>query len=121
MMKHSANSLRSRRVVLGLLACCAALGLGVAVPDAAQAQRFQLQQSLSPDEVRDRQRSVRTIPLREAVRIVRQRYDVRELLDAYTVADRDGEPRTHVVRIITYEGRRLDVHVNARSGAIERG
>lgn len=90
-----------------------------ALAQPAHAQGFRLQQNLTPDEARDSRKAGKTIPVREAVKIVRQRYDVRELLNAYTVANRDGSPRIHVVRIITGDGRRLDVQVNAQTGRIE--
>jgi uncharacterized membrane protein YkoI len=105
-------------MAIALTALMALCSLFLAAP--AEAQRFQLQQSLTPDEARDSRRSGETIPVRDAVRIVRSRFDVAELLTAYTVADRDGSARVHVVRIITTDGRRLDVEVNARTGAVEK-
>lgn len=67
------------------------------------------------DEARDAVRSGDVLPALQVIRDVRQRYPGAEVLDAEL--ERGSQPR-YIIKILTRDGRRVDVIVDARTGAI---
>lgn len=67
------------------------------------------------DEARDAVRSGDVLPALRVIRDVRQRYPGAEVLDAEL--ERGSQPR-YIIKILTRDGRRVDVIVDAQTGAI---
>lgn len=88
-----------------------ALGFAGAAPAAATG--FDLRSGFSADEAREARTKGDTVSMSTAIDNVRRRYPGARVVDA-------GQPAPHriVVRIITRDGRRLDVRVDARTGQV---
>lgn len=106
-----------KRYVL-LLTCLTALvaadarAAGMA---AGEAQAFDPRSRYSADEARNQSQSGNVVPARVAIDAVRQRYPGAQVLDVELV--RSGSPY-YIVKILTQEGHRLDVRVNAVTGRV---
>ncbi len=94
-----------------------------AVPAAAQAKPddFGMVQSrdprdrYTPSEARDARRQGDVVPALRVISTVRQRYPGAEVLDAEL--EGGASPR-YVIKILTRDGRRVDVVADARTGQI---
>lgn len=82
---------------------------------AADAQAFDPRSRYSADEARNQSQSGNVVPARVAIDAVRQRYPGAQVLDVELV--RSGSP-FYIVKILTREGHRLDVRVNAVTGRL---
>lgn len=67
------------------------------------------------DEARDAMRSGDVLPALRVIRQVRQQYPGADILDAELEG---GQPPQYIIKILTRDGRRVDVIVDARTGAI---
>lgn len=106
--------------MLKQLIIIAALLASIAVPAAAEAQKGAAPQSdprgrYSPSEARDARRQGDVVPALRVINAVRQRYPGAEVLDAEL---QGGAAPRYIVRILTRDGRRLDVVADARTGQI---
>lgn len=101
-----------RLLLASLVALAAALGAASAAP----AQDFDPRSRYSADEARDAREAGDILPAREIVRRVRRLYPRSDILDVDLIRDREaGE--LYRVRILD-EGRRRDVWLDARTGAL---
>lgn len=104
---------RRNVITAGLAAAAlAALGGSVLAP-VAEAQS--LQDRLSSGQARDARDSGAVLPALRVISIVRNRYPGAQVLDAELV--RGASPQ-YIIKILTREGRRIDVVVDARTGRI---
>jgi uncharacterized membrane protein YkoI len=94
------------------------LALAFAAAAPASAQRFDARPHAAAAEARGQARQARPVPMSQVRQAVRQRYPGAEILDSWLRRDRNGNPVEYVVRIVTRDGRRLDVRVDARSGRV---
>lgn len=108
--------IRSWRAALA--ATAAALAAMTAAPP-AEAQRTDWRSSA--DHWRDDRADGRVIPAREAVAVVKRAYPGCEVLNTAVQMGPDRKPLYHIVRIITRDGVRRDVRVDARSGRLIGG
>jgi uncharacterized membrane protein YkoI len=98
----------------------AAVLASAAAPAAADAQKGPgMDQDprgrLSPSEARDARQQGSVVPALRVISAVRQRYPGAEVLDAEL---QGGAAPRYIVRILTREGRRLDVVADARTGQL---
>lgn len=105
-----------KNVLIAIASAFVALGSPVAGDASALVQsRPDLRDRYSADEARDAVRSGNVLPALQVIREVRQRYPGAEVLDAEL--EGGSQPR-YIIKILTRDGRRVDVIVDARSGAI---
>jgi uncharacterized membrane protein YkoI len=104
-------------IIAGALAC-------FAVPAAAQAQASYMEASLqnrdprdryTAGEARDQRQQGNVVPALRVISAVRQRYPGADVLDAEL--EGGASPR-YVIKILTSDGRRVDVVADARTGQI---
>ncbi|MEE2527059.1 PepSY domain-containing protein [Hyphobacterium sp. HN65] len=81
----------------------------------AAATTQNMQNRLSSGQARDARDSGDVLPALRVISIVRSRYPGADVLDAEL--ERGGSPR-YIIKILTREGRRIDVVVDARTGQI---
>lgn len=81
----------------------------------AAAKTQGMQDRLSSGQARDARNSGDVLPALRVISIVRNRYPGADVLDAEL--EQGGSPR-YIIKILTREGRRIDVVVDARSGQI---
>lgn len=100
-----------------LLAFIAALGAADAramqIDTASQA--FDPRSRYSAEEARGQSQSGNVVPARVAIDNVRARYPGAQVLDVELV--RSGNP-FYIVKILTQDGRRIDVRVDGRTGRV---
>ncbi len=85
-------------------------------PATATAQGFDPRGSFTADDARRSRDAGRTVPLSEVVQSVRRQYPGCDVLDSRLIEP--GGRMIYRVRIVTADGRRLDVDVDARSGRV---
>lgn len=100
-----------------LLTCLTALAVADARASdvAAEGQAVDPRSRFSADEARDQRQSGNVVPARVAIDNVRRRYPGAQVLDVELV--RSGAP-FYIVKILTQDGRRLDVRVDGVSGRV---
>jgi uncharacterized membrane protein YkoI len=100
-----------------LLTCLAALAAADAraSDSVGEAQAFDPRSRYSADEARSQSQSGNVVPARVAVDNVRRRYPGAQVLDVELV--RSGSP-FYIVKILTQEGHRIDVRVDAATGRV---
>ena len=105
----------NRRDVIraGFAAALLAIGGNVLPVSSAHAQN--VQDRLSSGQARDARNSGNVLPALRVISIVRSRYPGAEVLDAEL--EQGSSPR-YIIKILTREGRRIDVVVDARTGQI---
>lgn len=101
----------NRRHVIS--AAFAALMLGATGASTAQAQ--DIQNRYTAPQARDARDAGDVLPALRVISIVRNRYPGADVLDARL---QRGSTPQYIVTILTREGRRVDVIVDARSGRI---
>ncbi|WP_421786028.1 PepSY domain-containing protein [Hyphobacterium sp.] len=104
---------RRHVITAGIAAALLALAGESALVPAANAQS--LQDRLSSGQARDARDSGDVLPALRVISIVRSRYPGAEVLDAELM--RGASPQ-YIIKILTREGRRIDVVVDARTGRI---
>ncbi|KPP80693.1 MAG: hypothetical protein HLUCCA04_11040 [Oceanicaulis sp. HLUCCA04] len=82
---------------------------------AGEAQAFDPRSRYSADEARNQSQSGNVVPARVAIDNVRNRYPGAQVLDVELV--RSGSPY-YIVKILTQDGRRIDVRVDAVTGRV---
>ncbi|MGP1274556.1 MAG: PepSY domain-containing protein [Caulobacterales bacterium] len=97
---------------LAALAAADAHATGVS----GEAQAFDPRSRYSADEARNQSQAGNVVPARVAIDNVRQRYPGAEVLDVELV--RSGSPY-YIVKILTREGRRIDVRVDGVTGRVQ--
>lgn len=105
-----------KRYVL-LLLCLTALSVADARASHAtgEGQAFDPRSRYSADEARDQRQSGNVVPARVAIDNVRSRYPGAQVLDVELV--RSGSAY-YIVKILTQDGRRVDVRVDAVTGRV---
>ncbi len=100
-----------------LLACIGALAAADArAADLQEAsQAFDPRSRYSADEARGQSQAGQIVPARVAIDNVRRRYPGAQVLDVELV--RSGNP-FYIVKILTQDGRRIDVRVDGRTGRV---
>jgi len=100
-----------------LLACLAALAAADAHAAGLQevSQAFDPRSRYSAEEARGQSQSGNVVPARVAIDNVRARYPGAQVLDVELV--RSGNP-FYIVKILTGDGRRIDVRVDGRTGRV---
>jgi uncharacterized membrane protein YkoI len=105
-----------KRVLISLaLAICALTVAGPVSANELVQSRPDVRDRYSADEAREQVRSGNVVRALDVIRDVRQRYPGADVLDAEL--ERGAQPR-YIIKILTRDGRRVDVVVDARSGAI---
>ncbi|PWE17027.1 hypothetical protein DDZ18_09995 [Marinicauda salina] len=97
------------------LASALVLAAAVLSTDVAAAQNFDPRSRYSADEARDARDEGRVLPARQVIDSVRRRYPGAQVLDAELVGSRNP---FYIIKILTSDGRRRDVRVDARTGRI---
>lgn len=101
-----------------LLACIGALAAADARASDLQevsSQAFDPRSRYSADEARGQSQAGQIVPARVAIDNVRRRYPGAQVLDVELV--RSGNP-FYIVKILTQDGRRIDVRVDGRTGRV---
>lgn len=108
----------------------AVLAAGLAAPAAAEGRGkgrddrpfgrggFEVRSGYTADEARDARERGAVVPLRDVRESVRSRFPVRQFLDTELLTDPAGKPRVYRVRIVTTDGRLVDVDVDPRTGRV---
>ncbi len=94
------------------------LALAIAFAAPAAAQRFDAPMTRVSARSDSTIARVQVVPMSQARRAVRQRFPGSEILDSWVRKNRNGDPVEYVVRIVTRDGRRLDVRVDAHTGRV---
>jgi len=84
------------------------------------AQRFDPRGSFSADEARDRRQGGQRLPMGRLRDVVRRQYPGCDIINDQLFKDRNGDPVAYQARIMTREGRLLNVHVDPRTGRVTR-
>ncbi|GGG99989.1 MAG TPA: hypothetical protein DF715_08465 [Oceanicaulis sp.] len=100
-----------------LLTCLTALAAADARASdvSGEAQAFDPRSRYSADEARSQSQSGNVVPARVAIDNVRRRYPGAQVLDVELV--RSGSAY-YIVKILTQEGHRIDVRVDAATGRV---
>lgn len=93
---------------------------GLAFCPVADAQQYQrspgdVRNRYSADEARSAVQSGQVLPALQVIRTVRQRYSRADVIDAEL--EQGARPR-YIIKILTEDGRRVDVVVDAQTGNI---
>ena len=98
------------------------LALGAAFIAAAPsaAQRFDPRGSLNADDSSNRGRGGDRLPIGRLRASVRRQFPGCDIINDQVFSDRDGQPVAYRARIVTRDGRLLNVSVDPRSGRITR-
>lgn len=97
-------------------ALIAGLSLGAAADAMQYAQsRDDMRNRYTADEARNEVQSGRVLPALQVIRTVRQRYTHADVIDAEL--EQGARPR-YIIKILTEDGRRVDVVVDAQTGNI---
>lgn len=107
MMKNALIALVGAFATLASAAAADANGVAQSRPD--------MRDRYTADEARDAMRSGDVLPALRVIREVRQQYPGAEVLDAELEG---GQPPLYIIKILTRDGRRVDVIVDARTGAV---
>lgn len=97
-----------------------ALLAGVPMSAAADAAQFaqspgDVRNRYTADEARNAVQSGRVLPALQVIRTVRERYSEAEVIDAEL--EQGARPR-YIIKILTEDGRRVDIVVDAQTGNI---
>ncbi|MEN0652561.1 MULTISPECIES: PepSY domain-containing protein [Hyphobacterium] len=102
------------------LITAAALLAGLMLGAAADALQYRqppddVRNRYTADEARNAVQSGQVLPALQVIRTVRQRYPQAEVIDAEL---EQGARPSYIIKILTEDGRRVDVVVDAQSGNI---
>lgn len=110
--------------MLGLMLTRRALILAVTAAVVAgapsAAQQPDLRGSFSADDARNRRRDGQRLPIGQLRAAVRRQFPGCEIINDQIFGDRNGDPIAYRARIVTREGRLLNVTVDPRSGRVTR-
>ncbi|MBO6797130.1 PepSY domain-containing protein [Maricaulis sp.] len=104
-----------KKLVVTLGVTTALLAPGAVIAEPFEAKVFQSRDRYTAGEARDARRQGDVVPAIRVISQVRQRYPRASVLDAEL--EGGSNPR-YIVKILTEDGRRIDVVADARTGAI---
>jgi len=105
-----------KNALIVLVSAIAAITASVSADAVGMTQsRPDVRDRYTADEARDAMRSGDVLPALRVIRQVRQLYPGADVLDAELEG---GQPPLYIIKILTRDGRRVDVIVDARTGAI---
>ena len=87
----------------------------------AAAQGFDPRSGYTADDARDRRRAGQRLPISQLRAAVRRQYPGCEIINDQLFGDSNGEPVAYRARIVTRDGRLLNVSVDPRTGRVTGG
>jgi uncharacterized membrane protein YkoI len=86
----------------------------------AHAQQFDPRSGFSADDARNRRRAGQRLPISQLRAIVRRRFPDCEIINDRIYGDPNGEPVAYQARIVTRDGRLLNVTVDPQTGRVTK-